>query len=840
MEESASSSEDEDMNIYLMHNAAEAGNIEAITTLLESEDELANLRVRDVDQCTPLHLSLLHGHLDVAAALLDHCPTLVNTRCEGALPLHMVACLSALPARKDFSIDAVHLLLKHEASPFDRDDQGRLPLHWAAASGSAALAQVLLDAAHTAMAKDRSPKDGEAEQADPLDGIPVTEARDKQGNTALHLGARSRCPELLSVLLQGGGSAAAHVKNHDGQLPLHVAAKSGHVDGVKALMQAEPSTLVIKDLRGLTAQDWAAKRGHQDVVAAFGNAECNGHTSSHGAMLLVAPDECHMHNTCPFPILRGSRSPPPENINRLHVLTDSELGILRSTEFADLQWETQPPHARISDILRVHEWSYVRELQNACAALGEHDLGHLDGDTAISAGSFRAALAAAGAVIAAVDRVVKQQVRSAFCAVRPPGHHAGPTGLVTCANDPHGSHGFCLFSNLAIGAAYAMTQHQDAGIRRVALLDFDVHHGNGTQACIGNTVPSLASYAFHTPLSKGSQTFPQYKPWRDFDDPDNIFFASVQGYGQPEAGRWFYPGSGATGDTRPPPPSQSQPAPSAAPGSQAADGGGSSSGVEDIEEDPDGEFSASSQAAGSPLRIINVGIPGPGARVPTWRRAWRDKILPALVRFDPDLIFISAGFDAHRKDSINNRFIGIQEKDYEWLTSQIVQVANRCCEGRIVSVLEGGYRIHGLVVSAFSRSVAAHLRALAEPNHQRWDAADWRWEREYERQQRLKAEAAKQAALEAERAAMQQRLALLAQRTAAEQAAAEQGSAEDATAPSASDAAKAASPNGVAEGLQPDRKRRRRSGTVDYKALDEQLRAEHEAQGDKLADIKPE
>ena len=87
--------------------------------------------------------------------------------------------------------------------------------------------------------------------------------QDKQGNTALHLGARSCCLELLSVLLQGGGSAAAHIKNHDGQLPLHVAAKAGHVDGVKALMQAEPSTTIIKDLRGLTAQDWAAKRGHQ-------------------------------------------------------------------------------------------------------------------------------------------------------------------------------------------------------------------------------------------------------------------------------------------------------------------------------------------------------------------------------------------------------------------------------------------------------------------------------------------------------------------------------------------------------------------------------------------------
>lgn len=192
--------------------------------------------------------------------------------------------------------NAINTLASSSVSA-SRDDQGRLPLHWAAASGSAALAHVLLDAAHAAMAKDCSPPGGEAEQPDPLDGIPVTEARvihlypvlislliscmlepfdehgakqmtcihmqDKQGNTALHLGARSCCPELLSVLLQGGGSAAAHIKNHDGQLPLHVAARAGHVDGVKALMQAEPSTTVIKDLRGLTAQEWAAKRGNE-------------------------------------------------------------------------------------------------------------------------------------------------------------------------------------------------------------------------------------------------------------------------------------------------------------------------------------------------------------------------------------------------------------------------------------------------------------------------------------------------------------------------------------------------------------------------------------------------
>lgn len=107
----------------------------------------------------------------------------------------------------------------------------------------------------------------------------------------------------------------------------------------------------------------------------------------------------------------------------MRTIATAELGILRSSEFAELAWETRPPHARISDILRVHEWSYVRELQSSCAVLGERDLGHLDGDTAISAGSFTAALAAAGAVIAAVDRVVKQQVNRCACASQPTADH---------------------------------------------------------------------------------------------------------------------------------------------------------------------------------------------------------------------------------------------------------------------------------------------------------------------------------------------------------------------------------------------------------------------------------
>lgn len=101
-----------------------------------------------------------------------------------------------------------------------------------------------------------------------------------------------------------------------------------------------------------------------------------------------------------------------------------------------------------------------------------------------------------------------------------------------------------------------------------------------------------------------------------------------------------------------------------------------------------------------------------------WHRAWRDKILPAVAEFKPDLIIVSAGFDAHRKDVLNHNYIGVTERDYYWLTQQIVALADTVCRGRLVSALEGGYRIQGGIVSAFSRSVAAHVKALAEPHHQ--------------------------------------------------------------------------------------------------------------------------
>ncbi|GLD94846.1 hypothetical protein PINS_up003471 [Pythium insidiosum] len=411
---------------------------------------------------------------------------------------------------------------------------------------------------------------------------------------------------------------------------------------------------------------------------------------------------------------RGGTEPPPENPERIATLVDPSFGVLRAREFRNIAWDYDIPRADIADILRVHEYHYVQRLRRACAGLSsagktptskaasddsesEDSLDHvsapktfvLDADTALSRRSYDAATRAAGAVCRAVDEVIKGTCTTAFCVVRPPGHHAGPVGKVTCPNDPEGSHGFCLLNNVAIGAAYARAHYKHAGVHRVAILDFDVHHGNGTEEIVRQLVPSTAELRYETPYGEGRQVVWQYKPWRDEHDAENVFFCSVHGYGHKDPlgdysaelqAAWFYPGSGAT--CTPPP------------------------------------------DASSPL-IFNVGMPfvreGSSASRLRWRRAFRDKILPRLVAFKPDLIFLSSGFDAHKKESVNWGYVALLEQDYEWLVSHVKRVAQRCCQGRVISVLEGGYNFHGRVVSPFARSVAAHARALINPTRDEWD-----------------------------------------------------------------------------------------------------------------------
>jgi len=724
----------------------------------------------------------------------------------------------------------------------------------------------------------------------------LLDVADKQGNTALTLAARAGASGAVACLLaaakkqgEGGVGKAAAAANRAGQAPLHAAAAAGSGSCCALLVAAGAGVLKESCKRGWSPAEWASRRGHEalakalalegggaaavsKVAAAALAADKVEETEKTRKMLLVAPDECLEHRTAPEPRPRSAPEPPPENVGRLKVLTDPVDGLLVGSGFVESEEEVEgakktksrtknstsssssssslaaaahPPltvsrsarRAAAADVLRVHDWSYVRALQAACASIPDSQLaiGHLDGDTAVCARSFDAALVAAGGVCDAVDAVLDGRARHAFCAVRPPGHHAGPSGVVACSNDPQGSHGFCLLNNLAIGACYAMGARRDKGVIKICLLDFDVHHGNGTQACVGGLAPSTVRHSFSHPFGSGEQSFPVFKPWLDFDDSSNVLFASVQGYGKKGFGdsvSWVYPGSGGTCDTTK----------KAAEEDGEGEGGEGEAEAEEkkqedtvVEEDPTGEFAPDPEAEAPPHqgpRVINVGM-AQGFDPPRWRRAWRDKILPAVVKFDPDLILVSAGFDAHRKDDINFRYIGVTERDYEWLTHQIVTVANRCCPGKVVSVLEGGYRIQGGPVSAFSRSVAAHVKALAELGGGVWDGKEAAWERERER---LKREKEAKARAEALAAAEQEAAAREAAAAAAGGGGTEEMEGVVVAAPAAAPAA--AAKNKDSDGDEEEEaggrsKRRRRGGGIDYVALNAKLEAEAAAAKEK-------
>jgi acetoin utilization deacetylase AcuC-like enzyme len=229
----------------------------------------------------------------------------------------------------------------------------------------------------------------------------------------------------------------------------------------------------------------------------------------------------------------------------------------------------------------------------------------LDGDTAMSAGSLEASRRATGAVLDGLDCVMAGDGANAFCAVRPPGHHAEPTKPM----------GFCLFNAVAIGARYAQDRY---GAGRVAVVDFDVHHGNGTQAA--------------------------------FWDQPSLFYAST--HQMP-----LFPGTGAEG-----------------------------------ERGENGE-----NIVNAPLR--------PGAGGQAFRDAMSNRVLPALRQFQPDILLVSAGFDAHARDSLAN--LTLTTEDFAWITQQLLAVAADCCDGRLVSVLEGGYDLQAL-----ADCVAVHVQEL--------------------------------------------------------------------------------------------------------------------------------
>lgn len=287
----------------------------------------------------------------------------------------------------------------------------------------------------------------------------------------------------------------------------------------------------------------------------------------------------------------------PECPERLGAVNDHLLmkGLLDYMDSCDA------PLATREQLARAHSGFYLDEFAEIAQTVPEGGLVQIDPDTSINAYSYQAALRSAGAVVMAIDLVVSGKAPSAFCNIRPPGHHA----------ERSNAGGFCFFNNVAVGIRHAVAVH---GIQRVALIDFDVHHGNGSEDILFNDEHVLMCSIFEKNL---------------------------------------YPFCG------------------------------------DV---PMGS------------NMINVGLPARSGGE-AFRLAVEQQWLPALQAFQPELIVISAGFDGHREDDMGN--LGLVEADYEWVTRQIMKIAQTYAQGRVVSCLEGGYAL-----SALGRSAAAHVRVL--------------------------------------------------------------------------------------------------------------------------------
>ena len=286
----------------------------------------------------------------------------------------------------------------------------------------------------------------------------------------------------------------------------------------------------------------------------------------------------------------------PECPARLRAIDDQ----LIASGLNDFLLRAEAPLAGREHLERVHTADYIESIESRAPRAG---IIHLDPDTAMCPDTLKAAQRAAGAAVLATDMVMQGEARAAFCSVRPPGHHAERSRAM----------GFCLFNNVAVAAAYALEHH---GLQRVAIADFDVHHGNGTEEI--------------------------------FRDDERVLMVST--FQHP-----FYPYSGIDGYSE---------------------------------------------------RMVNIPLAAySGGK--EFRAAVEQHWLPALERFKPEMIFISAGFDAHRDDDM--AMLKLVEADYAWVTQQLKAVADKYAKGRIVSLLEGGYELHAL-----GRSVAVHLKTLAE------------------------------------------------------------------------------------------------------------------------------
>lgn len=317
----------------------------------------------------------------------------------------------------------------------------------------------------------------------------VNNAPKLTGITPLHRAASTDGHLTAAVLLRHEASLDDKCASLQ-MTALHMAAATGStkvwqvlVSSLAADKHKQQEYLQQKDGLGRSAVDLARRSGYvvdpKDPSLLLRSEQLKSDfTEQNSNTAIVTNPLCTRHHTCP-PSQVETPSAPPENIKRLHVLVDAQHGALQGSDLsAQLKWVRNAKLAVLADVLRVHEWAYVRRVQEHCAGIATDDaeneeegFAHLDGDTAISSDTYNAALAAAGAVCQAVDLVANKQARNAFCPVRPPGHHAGPKGVVRTKDGASDSHGFCILNNVSIGASYAMNRYRET-VERVAIVDF--------------------------------------------------------------------------------------------------------------------------------------------------------------------------------------------------------------------------------------------------------------------------------------------------------------------------------------------------------------------------------
>ena len=303
--------------------------------------------------------------------------------------------------------------------------------------------------------------------------------------------------------------------------------------------------------------------------------------------------------------LKHKNEPHPENPGRLNAIQKN----IESSKYYNNLTLIQPRKATVEDIAKVHGTGYIRSVEDSC----RNGVRNLDADTVISSDSYQAALLSAGAGLEALDKILEGTVGNAFCAVRPPGHHA----------EQNKAMGFCLFNNVGVIARYA----QDIkNIQKIFIFDWDVHHGNGTQ--------------------------------HSFYKDSSIYYSSIHQYP-------FYPGTGGVDETG------------------TGDGLGSNLNI--------------------PMRAYSYDN--------DYSNAIEHKLIPVIQKFNPDLIIISAGFDAHENDPLAQ--INLSTDCYGKMTQKLMEIANDVCNGRILSMLEGGYDY-----SALADSVQLHVETLSSSQSQ--------------------------------------------------------------------------------------------------------------------------